>query len=336
MEQEIQFCSTPDNVSIAYASIGEGPPLVKAANWMNHLELDWKSPVWGHLLTEFSRDQRLIRYDERGTGLSDRKVDDLSLDAFVSDLEAVIEAVGLERFPLLGISQGGPVAIEYASRHPEKVTHLVIFGSFSAGWKKSDLDDAILEKRQAEATLIRQGWGSKNPAFRQFWTTLCIPDGRPDESESFNEMQRASASAENAALIFEAIGDFDVRGRLSKLDLPVLVMHSRDDATVPFEEGRRLASAIKNAKFTPLDSRNHLLMRHEKAWPTFVDEIRSFLGRQAEAATDANTRKMRTCPSCRRKYADEMVFCLDDGTRLADHGEDASHGNDETQILHGS
>ena len=318
MEQNIQFCTTSDSVSIAYACVGSGPPFVKAANWMNHLEMDWTSPVWRHLLDEFSRGQQLIRYDERGTGLSDRNVNDLSLDAFVSDLESVIDCLSLERFPLLGISQGGPVAVAYAIRHPERVSHLVLFGSFASGWKKSSLDERTLEKREAQLTLIKQGWHSKNPAIRQLWTTLCIPEARPNEYDSFNELQRESVSADTAARIFEAIGDLDVREILPKLDLPVLVLHSRDDAMVQFEEGRRLASMIPKAKFVPLDSRNHLLMHHEPSWPRFVEEVRGFIGRSGTETQDhLNTRSMKMCPKCRTMYGDEMLFCLDDGTPLA-------------------
>ena len=328
MEQEIKFCTTSDNVTIAFACVGTGPPLVKAANWMNHLERDWHSPVWCHLLDEFSRDQQLVRYDERGTGLSDRKVGDLSLNAFVDDLEAVVNAVGLDRFPLLGISQGGPVAVAYALRHPEKVTHLVLFGSFASGWRKSGLDQKALDKREAQLTLIKQGWHSKNPAIRQLWTTLCIPDAHPDECESFNELQRESVSPDTAARIFEAIGDLDVRQMIRMLDLPVLVLHSRGDAMVNFEEGRRLASMIPGAKFVPLDSQNHLLLRHEPAWPRFVDEVRTFLGRVGTVpASDENTRSMKMCPTCHTIYGEEMSFCLNDGTPLtstkiaADDGE---------------
>jgi pimeloyl-ACP methyl ester carboxylesterase len=316
MDQEIQFCTTADNVSIAYASVGTGPPLVKAANWMNHLEYDWESPVWSHFLEEFARDHTIVRYDERGTGLSDRRVEDFSLDGFVRDLEAVIDASQLETFPMLAISQGGPVAIEYISRNPGRVSKLVLHGSFPTGWKRiPDLPSAAIERREAEISLIRHGWGNENPAFRQFWTTLCIPDGNEEEECSFNEMQRISVSPENAARIFEAIGDFDVSDRLPILDIPVLVLHSRLDATVTFEEGRRMASMIPGAKFVPLDSRDHLILRHEPAWQVLVHEIRRFLGR--EARETAQTLFLKRCGKCSRVYSDEtMLYCLDDGTSL--------------------
>lgn len=329
MEQEIKFCTTSDDVRIAYSSVGNGPPFVKAANWMNHLEYDWQSPVWNHLLHEFASDHQLIRYDERGTGLSDRNVDDLSLDAFVDDLSAVIDAVDIDRFPLFGISQGGPVAVAYASRHPEKVSHLILLGSFAAGWKRAKLAADDLEKRQAQMTLIKQGWNSKNPAIRQLWTTLCIPEGNPEEARSFNELQQASVSPDNAARVFEAIGELDVNELLPKLNVPTLVLHARGDALVPFEEGRRLASLIPNSLFATLESNNHLLLEHEPAWPVFVSEVRKFLGREKPAQVPGTTTRLfKLCPTCRRTYADEdMLYCLDDGsvltgieTGLADDG----------------
>jgi pimeloyl-ACP methyl ester carboxylesterase len=332
MEQDIQFCTTSDGVSIAFASVGSGPPFVKAANWMNHLELDWHSPVWRHLLDELSSDQALVRYDERGTGLSDRNVEDLSIDAFVRDLESVVDALGLERFPLLGISQGGPVAVAYATRHPEKVSHLILYGSFAAGWKAAGLDMKDLDKRQAQLTLIRQGWSSRNPAIRQLWTTLCIPDARPEECDSFNELQRESVSADTAARIFEALGDLDVRELLPHLNMPVLVLHARSESMVKFEEGRRLASMIKGAKFVPLDSRNHLLMHHEPAWTRFVYEVRSFIGLNASKLDGETTRSMKICPTCRKIYGEEMLFCLDDGSPL-DPSEIEFDDAEKTRIL---
>ena len=179
MEQQIHFCTTHDGVQIAYAIVGQGPPLVKAANWLSHLEWDWQSPIWRHLLREFSRDQTFIRYDERGNGLSDWNVSDLSFNAWVEDLESVVNAAKVDRFPLLGISQGGAVAIAYAVRHPEKVSHLILYGAYARGWITRDSADEI-EQRQAQLTLVRLGWGKDNPAFRQLWTSLYAPDATPE------------------------------------------------------------------------------------------------------------------------------------------------------------
>jgi pimeloyl-ACP methyl ester carboxylesterase len=332
MEQEIRFCTTADDVRIAYASVGSGPPLVKAANWLNHLEFDWESPIWRHLLDEFSRDHRLIRYDERGNGLSDWRVHDLSLESFVCDLESVVDAVGIDCFPLLGISQGAAVAIAYAVRHPEKVSHLVLFGAFASGWNKSGLPPAIIEKRKAQLTLIRHGWGQDNPAFRQLWSTLCIPDGTSAEMDSYTELQKISTSPENASRLFEALGEVDVADLLPHVKQPVLVLHSIHDATVPFEVGRRLASLIPGARFVPLESRNHLLMRHEPAWDRFVEEVRRFLGCEIEKPLSRIVVvEIKACPSCDRSYTDpDLNYCLEDGSKLIKAPVDGS----STQILH--
>ena len=324
MDQEIRFCKTRDAVTIAFSSVGDGPPFVKTANWMNHLELDWHSPVWRHLVEEFAKDHRFLRYDERGTGLSDRQISELSLDRFVDDLESVVAAAGIDRFPLFGISQGGPVAIEYAVRHPAKVTHLILLGTFATGWKRlPDLPTAARQKREAELTLIRQGWGNANPAFRQFWTTLCIPEATAEEAASFNELQRSSASSETAARIFEAIGDIDVSHLLPQLDVPVLVLHATGDAVVSFNDGRHVAAGIKGAKFVSLESRNHLLLSHEPAWQNFVHEVRKFIGRKSPQAVS------NICPTCLTNYGPEMSFCLDDGTQLQ-----PSVGDTPTILLH--
>ncbi len=318
MEPEIKFCTSADNVNIAYSCAGKGPPFVKAANWVSHLDYDWRSSIWQPFIKEFSRDHMLIRYDQRGSGLSDRKVEDLSLDAFVRDLEIVVDTLSVSRFPLFGVSQGGPVAIAYAVKHPEKVSHMILLGSFATGWKKAAIDKKALEKRLAQLALIRQGWGSRNPAIRQLWSSLCIPDSTPEDAESFNEMQRESVSPESAARIFEAIGEFDVAGQLPYLEVPVLVAHSIGDSVVPFDEGRRLAANIRGAKFLQINSRNHLLMEHEAEWTRFIDEVRNFIDRPYYGVRTLPTVPIvRACPQCGRLYSDpEMGFCLDDGTVL--------------------
>ncbi len=277
MEQQIHFCTTDDGVRIAYATVGEGPPLVKAANWLSHLEFDWRSPVWRHLLAEFARDYTFIRYDERGNGLSDWNVGDLSFEAWVEDLEAVVEAAGVDQFPLLGISQGGAVAIAYAVRHPEKVSHLILYGAYARGWARRESADEI-EQRQAQLTLVRLGWGKDNPAFRQLWTTLYAPDATPEQAQSFNDLQRVSTSPENAVALLNAMGNIDVVDLLPQVKVPTLVLHCRDEAGVPFEEGRLIASSIPGARFVPLEGRNHLLLEGDPSWGSFVKEVRRFLG----------------------------------------------------------
>jgi len=276
MEQEIRFCTAGDGVRIAYATVGEGPPLIKAANWLNHLEFDWESPIWRHVLRELAGDRTLVRYDERGNGLSDWNADEISFDAFVEDLEAVVEAVGVERFALLGISQGCAVSVAYAVRHPERVTHLVLHGGYALGWHhRGSPQDR--ERRQALATLMLQGWGEESPAFRQVFTSLYIPDATPEQMRWFNDLQRNTTSPENAVRLWEALGAIDVRELLPRVTTPTLVLHSRNESAVPFAAGRQLASSIPGARFVPLESRNHLLVEQEPAWPRFIGEIRSFL-----------------------------------------------------------
>jgi len=208
MEQRIHFCTTADGARIAYGTVGDGPPLVKAANWMSHLEYDWRSSIWRHLLSEFARDHTFIRYDERGSGLSDWNCADLSFNAWVDDLDAVVTAAKVDRFPLLGISQGGAVAIAYAARYPEKVSHLILYGTYSRGWAKRESPEEI-EQRQAALTLVKLGWGKDNPAFRQLWTSLYAPDATHEQAQSFNDLQRVSTSPENAVRLLTEMGNIN-------------------------------------------------------------------------------------------------------------------------------
>jgi pimeloyl-ACP methyl ester carboxylesterase len=216
----------------------------------------------------------VIRFDQRGSGLSDRNVEDLSFDTWVGDLETVVKANGLEQFVLLGISQGGPVAIEYAVRHPEQVTHLILYGAYARGWVKRG---GSLQERQAMLTLMREGWGRDNPVYRQLFTLTFMPEATPEQVRWFNELQRISASAENAVRLRTMSGSIDVSDRLPLVSVPTLVLHARGDESVPFSEGRLLASLIPNARFVALDSRNHLILENEPAWPRLVSEVRAFL-----------------------------------------------------------
>lgn len=276
-EQEIHFCTSQDGVRLAYSRIGSGPPLVKTGNWMTHLEFDLESPIWRHLYRELSREHTLIRYDARCNGLSDRDVAQVSFDAFVLDLEAVVDAADVQRFALLGISQGCAVSVAYAVRHPERVSHLVLFGGFAQGWRRRARTVAEQEQTAAMLTLIRLGWGQENPAFRQLFTSQFIPDGTKEQSDWFNELQRVSTSPEDAARNLDVQGDVDVTALLPLVSAPTMVMHARDDASVPFDAGRRLAAGITGARFVPLQSRNHLILENEPAFPRFLEEIRAFL-----------------------------------------------------------
>jgi serine/threonine protein kinase/pimeloyl-ACP methyl ester carboxylesterase len=292
-DQQIRFCTSSDGVGIAYATTGSGPPLVKAANWLSHLEVDGKSPVWRHWIRELSRHNTLVRYDERGCGLSDWNVEDFSLEAWVRDLEAVVDALELERFPLLGISQGGPIAIAYATRHPERVSHLILHGSYARGVSHRGLSDQDREEREVLLRLIRVGWGKDHPAFRQVFTSLFIPDGTTEQIQWFNELQRVSATPENAARMFAAFSILDVRGLAPEVRAPTLVLHGTGDMRIPFAEGRLVASLIPGARFVPIESRNHLILESEPGWPRFVGEVRSFLGIPLDAAEVSESRRHR-------------------------------------------
>ena len=275
-QQDIRFCTAPDGAGIAYATVGQGPPLVKAANWLNHLEYDWQSPVWRHFLDALARDHRLIRYDERGNGLSDWDVEDISFDAFVRDLETVVDAVGEERFALLGISQGCAVSIAYAVNHPERVTHLVLYGGYARGRLKRG-SAAQTEEEEALLTMMRHGWGRENPAFRQIFTSRFIPDASLEQMRWFNDLQRITTSPENAVRIRRAIDEIEVDHLLPQVSVPTLVLHCRDEVAVPLEEGRRMATRIPGARFVVLEGRNHLILADEPAWPRFLEKVRSFL-----------------------------------------------------------
>lgn len=276
LDQIIHFCTAPDGVGIAYATTGSGPSLVRAPHWMSHLEYDWKSPIWRHTLEELSREHTLVRFDQRANGLSDWDVEEISFDAFVGDLATVVDAAKLDRFPLLGISQGCPISIAYAIRNPGRVSHLILYGGFARGGEKrgssTSKDQAI-----AMRTLIQTGWGQDNPAFRQMFTSSFVPGGTAGQWDWFNEMQRISVSPENAVRLRQANDNVDVTELLAQIDIPTLVLHCKNDGVVPFNEGRRMAAMIPGARFVALEGDNHLILEDEPAWPVFVDEIRNFL-----------------------------------------------------------
>lgn len=276
LEQSVRICTAQDGVRIAYGRVGAGPPLVKAANWLNHLEFDLASPVWRHWIEALSRDHQVLRYDERGTGLSDWDVFDISFDAFVRDLETVVDAAGLDRFPLVGVSQGCAISIAYAVKHPERVSHLVLCGGYAKGWQHQG-DPAELARRNALSTLILEGWGQESPVFRQIFTSLFIPDANSEQTQWFNDLQKITTSPQNAFRLASIFGEIDVRHLLKDVRVPTLVLHARGDARVKFTEGQELASGIKDAKFVALESRNHLLLADEPAWRVFLGEVRGFL-----------------------------------------------------------
>jgi pimeloyl-ACP methyl ester carboxylesterase/DNA-binding winged helix-turn-helix (wHTH) protein len=279
LRQQILFCRAHDGVGIAYAKTGKpgAPPLVKPANWLTHLELDWNSPVWRHWLMEMGRDHTLIRYDERGCGLSDHDAPDLSFESWVRDLEAVVDAERLERFSLLGISQGCAVAIAYTVRHPERVDKLVLYGGYAVGRGLRNMSPQEELERTLLQNLIRVGWGRDNPAFRQVFGTLFVPEGTPEQHQWFNDLAK-TMPMENALRVRQTTDVIDVRREATAVRAPALVLHARGDGMISFEIGRQMAALIPGARFVPLDSRNHVLLESEPAWARFVEEVRAFLG----------------------------------------------------------
>ena len=277
-DQQIQYCHAADGTSIAYATVGKGPVLVKAANWLSHLEFDWQTPVWRHWWKGLARYNRLVRYDERGCGLSDWDVADMSFEAWVNDLEAVVDAAGLDRFSLLGVSQGGPIAIAYAVRHPERVTRLILHGSYARGAALRGSSEQFKAESKMMVDLIQVGWGSGNPTFRQVFSTMFYPDATKEELDGFNELQRVSTSPENAGRIYHGFLQLDVRELAGKVSVPTLVLHCEDERRVPLAEGRLLASLIPGAELVTLPSRNHIPLAGEPSWGQFLDAVYDFLG----------------------------------------------------------
>lgn len=276
--QQIRYCVSHDGVRVAYASSGAGPPLVKAANWLTHLDLEWSSPIWAHWLDGLAHHHRLVRYDERGSGLSDWDVPDFSFDAWVDDLELVVNATGLDRFPLLGVSQGGAVAIAYAVRHPERVSHLVLAGAYGRGRVARARTADELEEAELDLRLGRIGWRRDDPTYRQVFASQFLPDGTKALWDAFNELQRASTSTENVVRFLDVFAHIDVSSLAPRVRCPTLILHSRDDLRVPRGQAQHLAALIPNSELRFLRSRNHILTADEPAWPTFLAEIDRFLG----------------------------------------------------------
>lgn len=278
MKQQIRFCTAQDGVRIAYSTAGSGPPLVKAANYLTHLEHDWNSPVWRHWWRDLAQTHRLIRYDARGSGLSDWNVEVYNMDVWVRDLEAVVNALKLPQFSLLGISQGAAVCVAYAAKHPERVSRLVLYGGYARGRFNRDLDEQGRVEAESLIHLIRTGWGRENPAFRQLFSTMLMPEGSPEQMLSLNELARISTTPENAARMERAFYQIDVRPLAGNVAAPALVLHPRLDASIPMQESLLLAALLPDARFVPLESKNHILLESEPAWTRFIAEVRSFLG----------------------------------------------------------
>jgi pimeloyl-ACP methyl ester carboxylesterase/DNA-binding winged helix-turn-helix (wHTH) protein len=274
--QEVTFCRTGEGINLALATVGVGAPLIKVANWLTHIEYDWESPIWSPLLQHLAERCRLVRYDGRGNGLADRDVADISFAAFVRDLEAVVEATGVDRAAILGISQGAAVAIAYAVLHPERVSKLILYGGYAQGRNKRG-SEAEAEMGRAFLAILRHGWGDEHSAFMKAFSSVFFPNGSPQQLKWLVDLQRITTSPENAARIRNACDDIDVVDLLPKVQAPTLVIHCRHDNVAPVEQGRLMARSIPHAKFVTLDSDNHVVLAGEPAWPRLVGEIDAFL-----------------------------------------------------------
>lgn len=275
--QEIRYCRTPDGVRLAYALSGQGPVLVKAANWLTHLDYEWTSPIWCHWIDALSRGHRLVRYDERGCGLSDQDVDDFGFDAWVEDLEVVVDAAGLtERFDLIGISQGGAVAIAYAVRHPERVRRLVLVGAYSRGRLARAVTPEAREEAAVDLSLAKLAWRRDDSSYRQVFAAQFLPDAPRSLWEAFNELQRATTSTENVVRFLDSFARIDVSDLAGRVACPTLILHSRLDQRVPQSQARELAQLIPDSRLRFLDSGNHILTSDEPAWGDLLAEIEDF------------------------------------------------------------
>jgi pimeloyl-ACP methyl ester carboxylesterase/DNA-binding CsgD family transcriptional regulator len=280
---EIRFCTAPDGTRLAYAVHGHGPPLVRVATWLTHLELDWTSPVWRHWLERLGESHTVVRYDERGSGLSGPGVEELSVESWVGDLERVIDAVGLERFALLGVSQGAAIAVAYAARHSDRITDLVLYGGYARGRRLRGQG----EQEEALIAAIRAGWTSDEPAYRHLFSMLFLPQGTPEQMAWYDELLRTTTTGDAAVRLFRARGAVDVADAARQVNVRTLVIHSREDRVVPVEEGRLLASLIPDARLVVLESANHILLADEPAWQQFLDELHGFLGTSTAPSASA-------------------------------------------------
>ena len=278
LRQQIRFCTAHDGVRIAYATTGSGPLLLKVGNWLSHLEFDLDSPVWGHLLRALAQTHTVVRYDQRGTGLSDWDVEDISFEAWVRDLETVMDAVGADGCPLLGISQGVPIAVDYTTRHPGRVGRLLLHGGYARGRCKRSADPVLHEEAAMLAKMAELGWGRNDASFRQFFTSQFLPQGTPEQHRWFNELARISTSPANAARMMRCFDQIDVAALLPRVGCPTLVLHATGDLRVPFSEGRFIAGQIPGARFASLESVHHLMLEQDAAWPVWLEEVRDFLG----------------------------------------------------------
>jgi pimeloyl-ACP methyl ester carboxylesterase/DNA-binding CsgD family transcriptional regulator len=289
MQQDIRFCKADDGVRLAYAVSGQGPPLVMSATWLTHLEHQWRSLAWRPWLDAFGN-FTLLRHDSRGCGLSDRDAKDFSFEHWVTDFARVIDAAGFRRFPIVGTCWGGPIAITYAARHPERVSHLILYGTYARGRLLRDLPNET-ERARLLCAITGLGWGDEGHDLVPMWANAFQPGGTIEHMRSWGEQMRHATTAENAARLLKVGWNTDVRETARKLKCPVLVIHPEGDRVAPIEEGRLLASLLPNCRFVQLDSQNHMPLPDEPEWPRLVDEIRTFV-----AQPDTENRKRNGLP----------------------------------------
>jgi pimeloyl-ACP methyl ester carboxylesterase len=281
LQQRVQYRSSEDGTQVAWACVGEGPPVLKAPNYLNHIEYEWGSPFWGPFLAEFARENQLVRFDQRGNGLSDWDVETISFEAMTQDMEAVVAASGLDRFALFGISQGAGFSINYAAKHPERVSCLVLFGGFGRGTAMRG-NPEYETYRETSRMMMREGWGSPNPIYRQFFATGFVPDASKDIRDSFDELQRMSCSSENALRITDMNSRMDLLEVARQLDVPTLVLHIEGDQVAPIEEGQLLARAIPGAQFVKLPGNSHVALESEPCFKLFFEEVHAFIAEHAD------------------------------------------------------
>jgi len=313
--QRIRYLQTSDGVKLAWAEAGSGPVLVKAANWLTHLEYDWESPVWQHWIRFFAEHFHFVRYDERGCGMTDWNVGDVSFPRWVEDLETVVDASEVRApLALLGISQGAAVSIAYAVRHPERVSRLILYGPYARGWAGRG-DQEGQREYEAIVELVRLGWGKDNPAFRQIFTSRFIPGGTDEQVGWFNELCRKTSSPAVAAELLATRAHILVTDLLARVHVPTLVIHAREDMICPIAEGRLVAAGIRDAQFVELDSRNHILLEREPAWERFKEVVLEFAGLAGGAAGED---RAFTSLSPRER---DILAAIADGLSNAEIGE---------------
>jgi pimeloyl-ACP methyl ester carboxylesterase len=285
--QQVRYAKTPDGISLAYSAIGEGYPLVMLPHWLSHIEADLKNPLFRHYWLEFGRRFRLVRYDIRGFGLSDRDVPDFPFDALVTDLETVVDALGLEKFALFGPSGGAAIGAAYAARHPKRVSHLVLLGGFIRGPRRSG-DPARVDYADAMEALIQHGWGQPQSRFRNVFCSVLVPDATAEQYRWMDDAQLAASSGENAQRYYKLLCEFDLSDEVANIRAPTLLAHGTEEA-IPVAEARHAAACIPGARLLLLPTKNHALMPEEPAWAQFLRELDDFFsnagsgGRRFEA-----------------------------------------------------